>query len=220
MAKLAELGFSKNVITEAIVSTYNLDGQPNAAPMGVIMHNARNIVIRPYTATQTSKNLQSKKCAVINVTSDPELFYRTAFKEANPEGRIPPGWFQRAETVDAPRMRMADATIEVELKDTSNFDKERINALCQVKLIRASKVLPQVYCRALYAVIESVVHATRIKVLIGDDPEQERVQSLLNMVDENSCLVKRVAPNSLYSEIMDDLNRRIESWRVKSENPR
>src|SRR3990170_685398 len=213
MTKLADLGFQKGVIVETVVSTYGEDGKPNAAPMGVVMEDPQRIVIRPHTSSLTYKNLQSKRCAVVNVTSDPELFYRTAFKEANPEGRIPLGWFQRAETVDAPRMRMADATIEVELKDTSNFDKERINALCQVKLIRASKVLPQVYCRALYAVIESVVHATRIKVLIGADPEQERVQSLLNMVDENSCLVKRVAPNSLYSEIMDDLNRRIESWR-------
>jgi hypothetical protein len=220
MAKLAELGFSKNVITEAIVSTYNMDGQPNAAPMGVTLESARSIAIRPYVSTQTSENLQLKKCAVINVTSNPEIFYRTAFKEANPEGRIPLGWFQRAETVDAPRMRMADATIEVELRDAREIDEERINALCQVKLIRASKVLPQVYCRALYAVIESVVHATRIKVLIGDDSEQERVNRLVDTINENSCLVKRVAPTSLYSEIIDDLNRRIESWRVKSENPR
>jgi hypothetical protein len=220
MAKLAELGFSKNVITEAIVSTYNMDVQPNAAPMGVTLENARSIAIRPYVSTQTSKNLQLKKCAVINVTSNPDFFYRTAFKEANPDGRIPLGWFQRAETVDAPRMRMADATIEVELRETREIDKERINALCQVKSIRASKVLPQVYCRALYAVIESVIHATRIKVLIGDDSEQERVHRLLDTINDNSCLVKRVAPNSRYSEIMDELNRRIESWRVKSENPR
>ena len=35
MAKLTDLGFSKGMIFETIVSTYNPDGTPNAAPMGV-----------------------------------------------------------------------------------------------------------------------------------------------------------------------------------------
>ena len=220
MVKLAELGFLKNVITEVIVTTYNMDGQPNAAPMGVIMDDARNIVIRPYTSTQTSKNLQSKKCAVVNITSNPELFYRTAFKEANPEGRMPQDWFQRAETVDSPRMRVADAFIEVTVKDIDDFGTGRINVSCQVKLIKASKMLPKVYCRALHAVIESIVHATRVKVLIADEHERENIQGLLKKIDECSCLVERVAPNSLYSEIMNDLNGRIGLWRVTNESVR
>ena len=33
--KLVDLGFSKGTIVETIVSTYNRDGKPNAAPMGV-----------------------------------------------------------------------------------------------------------------------------------------------------------------------------------------
>jgi len=220
MVKLAELGFSKNVITETIVTTYNVDGQPNAAPMGVIMDNARNIVIRPYTVTQTSKNLQSKKCAVINVTSNPELFYRTAFKEVNPKGKMPQDWFQRAETVDSARMRDADAFIEVVVKEINAFGTQRINASCQVKLIKAPKVFPKVYCRALYAVIEAIVHATRVEILIADEHEQEYVQGLLKKIDECNCLVERVAPYSLYSEIMDDLKRRIVLWRIKSEGKR
>jgi hypothetical protein len=218
--KLADLGFSKGVITETIVSTYNMDGQPNAAPMGVTMENAQRIAIRPYTSTLTYMNLQLKRCAVINVTANPELYYRTAFKEANPKGKMPQEWLEKAETVDAPKLRMADAQIEVSVADISAFDAERAKVLCQVKLIKAPKVLPTVYCRASSATIEAVIHATRVKVLVNDKNEQKHVRMLLEMIKNCNDVVNRVAPNSRYSEIMADLTKRVDSWRVKSESLR
>ena len=218
--KLNDLGFSKGIITETIVSTYNAEEQPNAAPMGVTIENAQRIMIRPYTSTLTYKNLQLKMCAVINVTANPELYYRTAFKETNPKGRIPQKWFEKAETVDAPKLRMADAHIEVSVVDISAFETERATALCQVKLIKAPKMLPKVYCRASSATIEAIIHATRVKVLVNDKNEQKPVHKLLKMIRNCNDVVNRVAPNSLYSEIMADLNQRIESWRAKSESLR
>ncbi len=217
---LADLGFSKGVIMETIISTYNAEEQPNAAPMGVTMDNPQCIAIRPYTSTLTYKNLQLKKCAVINVTANPELYYRTAFKETNPAGRIPQEWFEKAETVDAPKLLVADAHLEVSVIDISAFDAERVTALCQVKLVKAPKVLPTVYCRASSATIEAVIHATRVKVLINDKNEQKHVHNLLEMIKNCNDIVNRVAPNSCYSEIMADLTRRIESWRAKSESLR
>ena len=216
--KLADLGFSKGIITETIVSTYNVEGQPNAAPMGGIMKNAQRIAIRPYTSTLTYKNLQLKRCAVINVTANPELYYRTTFKEANLKGRIPQEWFEKAETVDAPKLRMADAHIEVSVADISAFYAERATAICQIKLIKAPKMLPKVYCRASSATIEAVIHATHVKVLVNDRNEQKHVRRILEMIKNCNDVVNRVAPNSRYSEIMADLNKRIDSWRAKSES--
>jgi hypothetical protein len=218
--KLADLGFSKGIITETIVSTYNVEGQPNAAPMGVTMENSQRIAIRPYTSALTYKNLQLKRCAVINVTANPELYYRTAFKETNPKGRIPQEWFEKAETVDAPKLRMADAHIEVSVADITAFDAERAVATCQVRLIKAPKVLPKVYCRASSAIIEAVIHATRVQVLVNDRNEQKHVRRLLEMIKNCNEVVNRVAPNSRYSEIMADLTKRIGSWRAKSESLR
>ena len=37
MTNLDDLGFLKGSIGETIVSTYDVDGQPNAAPMGVVI---------------------------------------------------------------------------------------------------------------------------------------------------------------------------------------
>jgi hypothetical protein len=222
MTSIAELGFSEGVIVETVVSTYNMDGQVNAAPMGAIMMNPQRIMLRIYTSSLTYKNLQSKKCAVVNVTSDPDLFYRTTVKEANPNGMVPQEWFEKAETVDAPRLRAAHAHVEVAVADIRRFDAERAEVLCDVKFVQAASVLPKAYCRALFATIEAIVHVTRVEALINHCDRQKREQALklLEMIRECCDVVNRVAPNSRYSEIMADLNQRIDSWRAKGESLR
>ncbi len=45
MVKLADLGFFKGTIYETIASTFNPDGNPNAAPMGVIMQNEQQVAL-------------------------------------------------------------------------------------------------------------------------------------------------------------------------------
>jgi len=218
---LDDLGFLKGSIGETIVSTYDVDGQPNAAPMGVVIESNERLRIRPYLSSLTYKNLQTKKCAVVNVTSNPELFYLTAFKEANPDGKLSPELFEKAETVDAPRLRAADAIVEVLVAETGSFSTERAEFLCNVQLVKASKALPKVYCRALFATIEAIIHATRIKPFLrGDKQEQERAFRLLELVKICSDIVNRTAPNSRYSEIMADLTQRINSWRNESESLR
>jgi hypothetical protein len=216
MTNLADLGFSKGLIAETVVSTYNMQGQPNAAPMGVTMENTQRLALRIYTSSLTYRNLQAKRCAVVNVTSDPEIFYRTAFKEANPKGMVPLEWFEKAETVDAPRLRAADAHVEVAVADMVPFDAERAKVTCAVKLVQASNVLPRAYCRASFATIEAIIHATRVKAFLTRADEQKREQALKLMETIKQCrdVVNRVAPNSRYSETMADLSRRIDSWRA------
>ena len=222
MTNLADLGFSEGVTVETIVSTYNADGQANAAPMGAIMTSPQHIVIRIYTSSLTYKNLQSKKCAVVNVTSDPEIFYRTAFKEANPNGEIPQELFVKGKTVDAPILRAAESHIEVAVVDITPIDTERVEVSCDVKLIQTSSVLPKVYCRALFATIEAIIHATRVEAFLVHSDRQKREQALklLEAIRECNDVVNRVASNSRYSEIMADLNHRIDSWRAKGESLR
>ena len=222
MTKIADLGFSKQAIVETLVSTYNVDGQPNAAPMGATMEKAQRMTLRIYTSSSTYNNLQSKRCAVVNVTSDPELFYRTAFKEFNPKDRMPQKLFEKAETVDAPRLRTADAHIEVTVTDILSLNKDKAEITCKVKLVKAPTVLPKVYCRASFATIEAIIHATRVKAYItqGNRQKQEQALKLLETIRECRDVVNHVAPNSRYSKIIADLTQHINSWRVKSESLR
>lgn len=220
--KITDLGFSKGKIVETIISTYNKDGKGNAAPMGVTIDNLHRLIIRIYTSTLTYKNLKAKKFGVVNVVSDAEVFYRTAFKDANPNGKIPQDWFEKAETVDAPRLRKAKANIEVAVVGIKQFSTERAEVLCNVKLVQTAKVLPKVYCRALFATVEAIVHATRVQVFIthADKHKREQALKLLEMIRGYRDVVNRVAPNSNYSEIMEDLKQRIDSWRLKGESLR
>jgi hypothetical protein len=222
MTEIADLGFAKDVIVETVVSTYNVKGQPNAAPMGAAMQSAKGINLKIYTSSLTYANLQAKRCGVVNITSDPEVFYRTAFKETNPDGAVPQEWFEKAETVDAPKLRAVDAHIEVEIADVKPLDAERVEVTCDVKLVQASSVFPKAYCRALFATIEAIVHATRVKAFItqSDEQKQEQALKLLETIRECTDVVSRVAPNSRYSEVMADLNWRISSWRAKGESLR
>jgi hypothetical protein len=222
MAKIADLGFSEGVIVETIVSTYGVDGQANAAPMGATMAKPEGICLKIYTSSLTYENLKLKKAGVVNVTSNPELFYPTAFKETNPNGKVPQDWFEKAATVDAPKLLGADAHVEVAVADIRQFDAERVEVLCEVKLVHAASVLPRAYCRALFATVEAVVHATRVEAFIGssDRGNREQALKLLETIRDCNDVVNRVAPNSRYSEIMADLNQRIDSWRAKGENLR
>jgi hypothetical protein len=189
--------------------------------MGVVIESDERLLIRPYISSLTYKNLQAKRCAVVNVTSNPELFYLTAFKEANPDGKLSPELFEKAKTVDAPRLLAADATVEVSVAETRSFGSERAEFLCNIQLVTASKALPTVYCRAQFATIEAIIHATRIKPFLrGDKQEQKCAFKLMELVEICSNVVKRTAPDSRYSEIMADLTQRIHSWRNESESLR
>jgi len=167
VTNLYDLGFLKDTIGETIVSTYDADGQPNAAPMGVVIESNERLLIRPYISSLTYRNL------------------------------------------------------EVLVAETGSFSTERAEFLCNVKLVKASKKLPKVYCRAQFATIEAIIHATRIKPLLrGDKQEQKQAIRLLELVELCQDIVDRTAPKSPYSEIMADLTQRINSWRKESESLR
>ena len=215
MVKLTDLGFAKDAIFEIILSTYNQDGTPNAAPMGTTMQNPQTISLNIFNSSQTSRNLKANKCAVINLTSNIELFYKTAFKEANPNGKLPQEWFEKAETVNAPKLRLADATIEVTEVGMEPNGVEKTKFSCNIKQIITDKMCPQVYCRALPLTLEAIIHATRVKVFVNDEKQKKNVSKLLGIIDNCNDVVNRTAPNSAYSAVMADLMKRIDSWRTK-----
>ncbi len=215
MAKLSDLGFLKGAVTETVVSTYNADGEPNAAPMGVTMTDEQHLAISLFNSSATLANIKSGRCAVLNLTGNIEVYYRTAFKEANPGGVLPKGWFQKAKAVNAPKLRLAEATVEVSVTEMAAQGAEKTRADFAVELVQATRKYPQVYCRAFGATLEAIIHATRVKALANDEKEQERVGELLKKIACCDEVAGRVAPNSQYSLVMDDLKKRIEAWRQK-----
>jgi hypothetical protein len=213
MAQLTDLGFAKGVIFETILSTYNGNGAPNAAPMGVTMQDPQNLTFNLFNSSATSHNLKANKCGVINLTSNIEIFYKTAFKEANPNGKLPPEWFEKAQTVNAPKLCLADATVEVSVAGMEPIGEEKTKVFLNVERINVVQSYPKVYNRAMALTLEAIIHATRVKAFANIAQEKERVGKLLEMIKNSDEIVNRVAPNSAYSMVMADLMKRIDSWR-------
>ena len=217
-AKLTDLGFLKGMIAECIVSTYSLDGKPDAAPMGVIFEDEQHLTINLYNSSTTCNNIKANRCAVVNLTSNMEVFYKTAFKEANHDGELPQEWFEKAKTVNAPKLRFADATIDVSVSDLTPIGTLKTRVVCKVELVQATRKFPQVHCRAMDATLEAIIHATRVKAFVNDEGKQAQVRRLLEQIDGCDDVVNRVSPNSVYSLIMADLIKRTDAWRSKTEN--
>ena len=179
-AKLTDLGFLKGIIAECIVSTYNMDGKPNAAPMGVIMEDEQHLIINLFNSSTTCSNIKANRCAIVNLTSNIEVFYKTAFKEANIDGKLPQEWFEQAKAVNAPKLRLADATIDVSVSDITPIGTEKTRAVCNVKLVQATRKFPQVYCRAMDATLEAIIHATRVKAFLNGEGDQKKLANSWN----------------------------------------
>ncbi len=214
MAKLVDLGFLRGVIAETIVSSYDRDGAPNAAPMGVILEDDQQLVINLFSSSTTCKNIEVNRCAVVNLSSDIMVFYKAAFKEVNPDGKLPIGWFERSGSVYAPRLSLADASIDVSVSNLRPLDSKRIHAAFRAEFILAKQKYPQVYSRAFSLTLEAIIHATRVKALINNKKDQNRVGKLIEMIADCNYVVNNVAPNSSYSMVMADLTKRVESWQA------
>jgi uncharacterized protein len=212
MMTLADLGFRQNNIYETIVCTFNPNGTPNAAPMGATLQNPQQINLTVYNSASTLKNLQNTSSATINLTGDIDVFYQTALKDEP----LPTSWFEKSEAVNAPKLKTADASISLQINNFVSVDSLRTKVTGEVKQIDASKALPQAYCRAAPAVIEAIIHATRIKVLSGVKEEQAHVDKLVCLIQNCNDVVNRSAPNSHYAELMRDLQQKTDSWRSKT----
>ncbi len=215
MTKLTDLGFSKDTIFEVILSTYNCDGTPNAAPMGVFMQDPQTINLDLYNSSQTSRNLKTNKYAVINITGNIDIFYKTTFKETNQDGKLLQEWFEKSESVNAPKLRFADATIDISIANIEPVGSDKTKFSCNVERINSANICPQVYCRAKALTLEAIIHATRVKAFVNVEKEQINVNKLLASIEDSKNVVNRVAPNSIYSAVMADLMQRIDSWRDK-----
>jgi len=210
--KLTDLGFAKGINNEAIVTTLNSNGTPNAAPMGIEMQDEQHLKLSIFNTSSTCQNLKTKKQAVINLTNNAEIYYKTTFKETNPTGQLPQNWFTPSKVFETPRLQSANATIEIYVNFISE-NAERTVFTCKVKHINTKQTIPQIYCRAMPLTIEAIIHATRVNAFMGNPEKNEQVTELIKTIHNNAHIIEHVAPNSQYSIILNDLLKRIDSWR-------
>jgi len=205
--RLDELGFDMGSVSEAIVTTLNPDGTPNAAPMGVLRAEPETLEIRPFNTSATYRNLVGNPRACVNVTDDPALFLVAAFKREKLEG------FKTASVDGDLRLEASDTSVFIRVVDVWDLSENRTCFTCEVTGIEIHRPTPQVFSRGRAEAIEAIVHATRIQVFALSEDEAA-VERLIKRFNECKDVINRVSPpESVEARVIVELERLIDEWR-------
>lgn len=153
------------MIIETIVTTLDTDGAVNVAPMGVEWTGGDEaLVLKPFLATSTYRNVVATRVAVVNLVDDVRVFARAAI--SNPSYAVLPASVVRGVILEVAcswrelHVRSIDSTpprsrIETEIVH-HGFRREFIG-----------------FNRARHAVLETAIYATRVHMLARDFLESE-----------------------------------------------
>ena len=204
--QLDELGFEKGCISEAILSTTNSDGTPNASPMGVLRVGSETLEARPFKTSTTYGNLLRDSRACVNVTSDPSLFLVSAFKRERFEG------FPGASFEGELRLASSDAHVFVEALGHRDISDLRCAFMFNPISVEVCRPLPRVFSRGSAEAIEAIIHATRIEAFTREGGVDD-VERLIKRFRACKDVVGRVsAPDSKEARVIQELERLIRRW--------
>lgn len=71
---LTKIGMFKGQQYETIITTENMDGSLNAAPIGILCRGNNKVMCRIFKGSHTLENIISQKAFIVNITQNPELF--------------------------------------------------------------------------------------------------------------------------------------------------
>jgi uncharacterized protein len=163
------------MIVETVTTTINPDGTVNCAAMGVEWGDEA-IVIKPYRATRTLRNLERSRAAVVNLTDDILLFTRAALDDPHPPTR-PAGAVEGAVLADACSWR----EVAVEEIDDSG-PRARVTA----RVVGRGTGREYVgFNRACHAVLEASILASRVRRLPAAEIRAE-LERLAILVDKTA----------------------------------
>lgn len=157
----------ESLVIEGIVTTIGSDGQVNIAPMGPkVDRQFRRMTLRPFKTSQTYKNLVHHPEGVFHVVDDVLLLAQAAV------GQIEP----------VPIMIMSDHVKGYILRDACRFfafkvdrlDDSQDRAEIDVSIVWDGRTRDHFgFNRAMYAVVEASILATRVHMLPRQQIEDE-----------------------------------------------
>jgi hypothetical protein len=160
---------SNELILEGIVTTKNEDGSTNVSPMGpVVDREVKWLRLRPFASSMTYQNLRRTGRGIFHVTDDVELLARAVIGELTE----PPS-LHACESFDG--MVVSNAcrwyAFEVMSIDDSN---DRVEIECRV--VQRGKIRDFLgWNRAMHAVLEAAILASRVQFLGAEDIESQLV---------------------------------------------
>ena len=196
--KLEDLGFSESTYGEVIL-TVSLGDAVNSAPMGILLHGGCRLRLKVYRTGKTYELIvEGAEDCVLNVTSDPLLFYNAIFKKDELS-------YCPAELVSSPRIRGCDAYVECFIRGLTHHESY-ISVLLEPVLVEAPDRTVRVYSRVGPAIIEALISYTRLSS--SKEPrERERLMRKIRIFRE---IVYHSSRNPAFREVADDVLRRSE----------
>ena len=199
---LTQMGFTKESIVETILVTRNQDDSFNATPIGVIRH-AESLEVRIYKSSNTYRNLLDSTKVSVNITDDPILFLKTAFKEELGAPNVV-DWI----------LEESDVTVIAEKTGESRFSDLQISFTLKPVAFIVNREMPTVFSRGRAEAIEAIIHATRVKVY-QDEHIEAKVQELVGKMKESFKIINRVSsPTSSETKVVETLKSLLEKWGV------
>lgn len=185
------MDFQENITYEVILSTTNMD-KPFVAPIGVVYRNSV-FETKLYRSTVTYQNLIKNPFGAIIVVNDGLVFYRAIYEK---QKLLLNMHSHRGFWV----LREAAAWIGFKVIDEEKEQNLERSILC-LKPISGSllRVKPSVYSRVDSALVEMLIHHSRLKPYVEAGMLNEALKLYELMVHYDS-LIKRIAPNSEYKE--------------------
>ena len=202
MQDLESLGMKKGMLYETIVTTQNKAGTPNAAPIGVTCKNKKEIVLNLFEGTHTLQNIKNSSKFVVNILKDPLVFAGCT------SGDLSNDYFEKCrgdfyiKNTDA--FFTADVTSIKEIEKEDNISKSKMNVIkADVNKVIIKNKCIEPLNRAIFAIIESLVYLTRIK-LVDEHTSQvytERIHEMSQIVNRVGSLDHKKAMQHILKQI-------------------
>jgi len=191
-------GLEPHVIYEVLISSISIDGKPDIAPMGLrFSEGFEKFALRPFKSAKTYRNLVEVGEGVANITRDPRPFVLGCLPELKHELLKE---LEESKHVKAPRLRGAEAYVEFEVKEVMEKSIDRAEIVCEPVSVYLGDLRIEPYSRAVYALIEASVNASRIKVFLNRSGELLRI---LNEISYAESIVRRAGGGSEYERLLN-----------------
>lgn len=188
------------MILEALVTSHDLDGNVNIAPMGPhVTESLSSFILKPFRSSQTFANLRDTSRAVIHVTDDVELLAAAAVGRVDPGFLVEPLLTHWVKLIDCCRWFAVE--VAAWSNDPVSGDQARPTAICNI--IHRGEQRPMFgLSRAKHAVVEASILATRIE-LLGRDAVRQQMSPLRILVEKTGGAAEHRAWQTLEAFVDD-----------------
>ncbi|MBL8850888.1 MAG: DUF447 family protein [Planctomycetaceae bacterium] len=184
------------MILEGIVTTRNLDGSTNVAPMGPIVDaGMTHLTLRPFQTSTTYQNLKRTGCGILHVTDDVLLLAQAALERF---GVLPA--MMPAQQIDG--SVLADACRWYEFQ-VASIDDSAERTVIEADVVHTGRIRDFFgFNRAKHAVLEAAILATRLHLLPPDDVRRQ-LSALRSPVEKTAGPEEREAFTLIEQYVVD-----------------